>query len=370
LDNSGTISKFTRVLGQKQYEIQDHLGNVKVVFNDYKEPVSGGSGSEKYDLNVLSLLNYYPFGMSMPGMGYEAGGSRYGFNGMEKDDVIKGVGNSYDFGGRNLYSSRLGRFNSNDPFERKFAFKSPLVFAGNNPILNIDAEGKFSRQAHDDITRNALEKADIINSDDIEDIIDGNIDADGGESYLRVFNYFDADLHFDNVSNTKAVNAKWGSINKALLKSDLTTKEGRDDFGMVTHTVQDFYSHSNYIEKYIEYHKEKFGVAPNIDDIPTYDNRPDDFNKEIHTGSFSIFEYITPSSWWSDDTHVNMNKDDDETNMGKKIEIGANGKPYNLHTAARGVAERHTTKITIKAKSSSNDSKSYKVPEKKHSTDK
>jgi len=44
------------------------LGNVKVVFNDYKEPVSGGSGSEKYDLNVLSLLNYYPFGMSMPGI--------------------------------------------------------------------------------------------------------------------------------------------------------------------------------------------------------------------------------------------------------------------------------------------------------------
>ena|GEM_PF-2792595 len=40
-------------------------------FNDYKEPISVGSGSEKYDLNVLSLLNYYPFGMSMPGMGYE-----------------------------------------------------------------------------------------------------------------------------------------------------------------------------------------------------------------------------------------------------------------------------------------------------------
>jgi len=129
------------------------LGNVKVVFNDYKEPVSGGSGSEKYDLNVLSLLNYYPFGMGMPGMGYEAGGSRYGFNGMEKDDVIKGVGNSYDFGGRNLYSSRLGRFNSNDPFERNFAFISPLIFANNNPIANIDVDGKFGEH-----TKEAIKK--------------------------------------------------------------------------------------------------------------------------------------------------------------------------------------------------------------------
>jgi len=118
------------------------LGNVKVVFNDYKEPVSGGSGSEKYDLNVLSLLNYYPFGMGMPGMGYEAGGSRYGFNGMEKDDVIKGVGNSYDFGGRNLYSSRLGRFGSPDPLERNFAWQSTYVFAANIPIRYIDEDGK------------------------------------------------------------------------------------------------------------------------------------------------------------------------------------------------------------------------------------
>ena|GEM_PF-6884977 len=147
MDNSGTISKFTRVLGQKQYEIQDHLGNVKVVFDDYKEPVSGGSGSEKYDLNVLSLLNYYPFGMSMPGMGYEAGGSRYGFNGMEKDDVIKGVGNSYDFGGRNLYSSRLGRFGSPDPLDFKFPFFSPYAYAWNNPIFFIDSEGEVGLQS-------------------------------------------------------------------------------------------------------------------------------------------------------------------------------------------------------------------------------
>ncbi|MGM0613621.1 MAG: hypothetical protein ACQESM_08945, partial [Bacteroidota bacterium] len=45
--------------------------------------------------------HYYPFGMQQPGRN----GNRYrfGFNGMEKDDEVKGGGNSYDFGAR-LYS--------------------------------------------------------------------------------------------------------------------------------------------------------------------------------------------------------------------------------------------------------------------------
>jgi len=114
------------------------LGNVKVVFNDYKEPVSSGSGSEKYDLNVLSLLNYYPFGMSMPGMGYEAGGSRYGFNGMEKDDAIAGVGNIYTTPFRPL-DVRLGRWWMQDPIFKPY--ESSFVGFGNNPIMFVDPSG-------------------------------------------------------------------------------------------------------------------------------------------------------------------------------------------------------------------------------------
>jgi len=144
LDNSGTISKFTRVLGQKQYEIQDHLGNVKVVFNDYKEPVSGGSGSEKYDLNVLSLLNYYPFGMSMPGMGYEAGGSRYGFNGHEQDDEVSGVGNHVSFGNQG-YSPRLGKRWNQDKVEH-IDF-SPYVTFANDPVNKADLDGNQETRA-------------------------------------------------------------------------------------------------------------------------------------------------------------------------------------------------------------------------------
>jgi len=43
-----------------------------------------------------------------------AGSYRFGFNGQEKDDELKGEGNSYDFGAR-IYNPRLGIFLSPDP---------------------------------------------------------------------------------------------------------------------------------------------------------------------------------------------------------------------------------------------------------------
>jgi RHS repeat-associated protein len=70
----------------------------------------------------------------------------FGFNGQEKDNEIKGVGNSLDFGAR-IYDSRLGRFLSVDPLTSKFASISAYIFAGNSPIAFIDKEGLFQLSA-------------------------------------------------------------------------------------------------------------------------------------------------------------------------------------------------------------------------------
>ncbi len=66
---------------------------------------------------------------------------RYGFNGKEKDNEVKGKGNSLDFGAR-MYDSRLGRWMSLDPLAAKYPMLSPYNFAGNNPIRYIDPDGK------------------------------------------------------------------------------------------------------------------------------------------------------------------------------------------------------------------------------------
>jgi RHS repeat-associated protein len=50
----------------------------------------------------------------MPGRTFNSSEYRYGFGGHEKDDEIKGEGNSLDFGAR-IYDPRLGRWLSVDP---------------------------------------------------------------------------------------------------------------------------------------------------------------------------------------------------------------------------------------------------------------
>ncbi|MFT5667479.1 MAG: RHS repeat-associated protein [Vicingaceae bacterium] len=80
--------------------------------------------------------------MQMPGRSFTSGnGYRYGFQGQERDDEVKGSGNSYDFGAR-IYDSRIGKFLSTDPREKYFPFWSPYLFAGNSPISFIDVYGE------------------------------------------------------------------------------------------------------------------------------------------------------------------------------------------------------------------------------------
>ncbi|MBA3680507.1 MAG: hypothetical protein H0W73_04995 [Bacteroidetes bacterium] len=62
-------------------------------------------------------------------------------NGMEKDDEIKGSGNSYDFGAR-IYDPRLGKWLSVDPMMAKYPDLSPYTFVANSPILLVDKDGR------------------------------------------------------------------------------------------------------------------------------------------------------------------------------------------------------------------------------------
>jgi len=64
---------------------------------------------------------------------------RFAFNGKEKDDEIKGAGNSYDYGMR-MYDSRLGRWLSTDPLQKKYANLSSYQFCANNPIMFVDPD--------------------------------------------------------------------------------------------------------------------------------------------------------------------------------------------------------------------------------------
>ncbi len=92
--------------------------------------------------DVLEAQDHYPGGMIMPGRSFQGSDNyRYGFNGMEKDNEVKGSANSLDFGAR-IYDPKILRFLSLDPLTNQFPHQSPYLFAGNKPIVAIDRNGE------------------------------------------------------------------------------------------------------------------------------------------------------------------------------------------------------------------------------------
>ena len=113
-----------------QYNLTDHLGNVREVFH----PKSDGTAE------LLQENHYYPFGLEMPGLGYvkQAPESKYRFNGKELQDNNNLT--MLDFGAR-FYDPQIGRWWSLDPMAEKMYNHSPFNFTFNNPLKFIDIDG-------------------------------------------------------------------------------------------------------------------------------------------------------------------------------------------------------------------------------------
>ncbi|HTE13351.1 MAG TPA: deaminase domain-containing protein, partial [Chitinophagaceae bacterium] len=138
----GTSYLYTFIRGKKFFELNNHLGNVLVTISDKKMGHDAGNGTiDYYKANVVTANDYTPFGMQMAGRIFKASSTyRYGFNGKENDNEVKGEGNQQDYGLR-IYDPRLGRFLSKDPLTMSFPWYTPYQFAGNSPLANIDLDG-------------------------------------------------------------------------------------------------------------------------------------------------------------------------------------------------------------------------------------
>ena len=93
-----------------------------------------------------STYTDYPYGMLMPGRSnplnmVDADGHRYGFQGQELDDEIKGVrGASVNYKYR-MHDPRTGRFFAVDPLASEYAHYTPYSFSGNKVINSVELEG-------------------------------------------------------------------------------------------------------------------------------------------------------------------------------------------------------------------------------------
>lgn len=164
-------TNYRRELGNKQYEVTNHLGNVLATVSDRRlaednySYSSSGSGNYNYDAirnlyyavtptmgthnrvtmssdnnadwytaDVRSYSDYYAFGAPMEGR--SNGDYRYDFNGKETD----AESDLQDYGMR-IYNARLGRFLSVDPITANYPMLTPYQFASNTPVVAIDLDG-------------------------------------------------------------------------------------------------------------------------------------------------------------------------------------------------------------------------------------
>ncbi len=79
--------------------------------------------------------------MLLPGRHGNSSDYRYGFQGQEMDNEIKGEGNSVNYKYR-MHDPRVGRFFAMDPLTKKYPDYSPYSFSGNKVIAYTELEGE------------------------------------------------------------------------------------------------------------------------------------------------------------------------------------------------------------------------------------
>jgi RHS repeat-associated protein len=205
--NGGSALITTRPDGKAEYKIVDHLGSTRVVLNDMGA--------------VLSQYDYEPFGKPLAKTGLD---SRKSYIDKEKD-YESGLGN---YGVRSYDD---WRFTSIDPLWEKYRAWSPYQYSANNPVKLTDGNGLFWATDHNNIDIAAYNQ----------------VYGKGTTSFLTPFlgvstfmiesiGFATNALHLDNMDNS--------SMSSFLNSGGLNNVQ--------SHTLQDFYSHSNYVEIMLE----------------------------------------------------------------------------------------------------------------------
>ncbi|WP_380826934.1 RHS repeat-associated core domain-containing protein, partial [Serratia marcescens] len=108
--------------GEAQYVLKDQQGSIRAVVAENGQ--------------VNALLDYMPFGQSLPtGVGTSSL-LRYRYTGQELDEDL----GLYNYRAR-FYDPQLGRFYSCDP---RFQYGGPYVYCGNNPVNQTDPSGEIA----------------------------------------------------------------------------------------------------------------------------------------------------------------------------------------------------------------------------------
>ena len=110
-----------------EYNLKDHLGNVRVTFDD-------NAGAAR----LIQEDEFFAFGLSKTKF-VSGDKNNYLYNGKELQTALAHV---YDYGAR-FYDPVIGRWNVVDPLAESYQGLSPYNYADNNPVNNTDPDGTY-----------------------------------------------------------------------------------------------------------------------------------------------------------------------------------------------------------------------------------
>ncbi|MFB6455599.1 RHS repeat-associated core domain-containing protein [Chitinophaga sp. Hz27] len=139
LDDAGNWNVNTGMQIPVDLVVNSRTGNQPGVYNA-SSSITFDEGFESEEADTFDAWVVAADGGSGSSGTATAGGYRYGFNGKENDNEVKGEGNQQDYGMR-IYDPRLGKFLSEDPLTKEYPWYTPYQFAGNKPIQAIDRDG-------------------------------------------------------------------------------------------------------------------------------------------------------------------------------------------------------------------------------------
>ncbi len=133
------VASQTRTIGNKSFEISNHLNNITEVTSDRKVSSNTGPTIAYQETDIISHNDYYPYGTQQEDRS-QSDNYTHGFQGQEKDNEVKGVGNSINYKYR-MHDPRVGRFFAVDPLYQKYPNNSQYAFSENRLVDGIEFEG-------------------------------------------------------------------------------------------------------------------------------------------------------------------------------------------------------------------------------------
>ena len=161
---------------------------------------------------------------------------------MEKDDELKGSGNSYDFGAR-IYDPRLGRWLVVDLLASSYTPLSPYCYVANSPLVLVDPDGNR-------IIPVDKESEQVLMAAMVDQFGDGNpFKIKNGELKIRWFKML-------KIKSQGAVKAELALAMKSAIKNPYVLNFAASTNGEKTVSISANYKTGRMVEAIIDYDPE------------------------------------------------------------------------------------------------------------------